>query len=180
VVAGALVLIVAAVALVRFGWEGRRAVAWAGWGALAVALVLLATADGAWGVAVGTTLGMSVALAVVLYAGWREPARARRAPREAPSITLPHGGSELGRRFAVFVLVVPVAFAATQWLAYGSQALARAAGWNGTDATVLMLFAQPVLWGVLMTWQMTRSGPGAMVVPPLLTAGAGTILWSLS
>ncbi|SOB79812.1 hypothetical protein SAMN06297144_0744 [Sphingomonas guangdongensis] len=179
-VAVALLLIVAAVALVRYGWAGRPAAAWAGWGGIAAALLLLALSDGAWGVAVGTTLAMMAALAIVLYAGWREPARARRAPRTPPSVTLPHGGAEFGRRAAVFALVVPVAFAATQWLAFALQALARSSGWNATDATVLMLLGQPLLWGVLMTWQMTRSGPAAMVAPPVLAALAGTLLWSLS
>lgn len=176
-IAGALILIIAAMLLVRIGWDGRRGVALAGWAAGIVGLVVLTIGEGAWGLAVGTVVGIVTALAIVLHAGWTSPAKVQRPPREAPSITLPRRWSDLGRRVAVFVLVVPVAFAAAQWLTFGVQAAARRGGAGDADALVLALFLQPTLWGAIMCWQMTRSGPARMIALPVIATAAGTILW---
>ena len=127
-IAAALLLILVAVALVRLGWGGRRGVAGAGWALGIAALLMLAARDGAWGLAIGTVTGIAAALAFVLHAGWTSPAKTRRAPREAPAILLPRRWHDLGRRVLVFVLVVPIAFCAAQWLAFAVQAVARRAG----------------------------------------------------
>lgn len=176
----ALIGIVAAMLLIRAGWAGRRGAAAVGWAVAVAALFTLAWRDGAWGLAVGTVAGMAAALAMVSHAGWRSPVKVRRPAREAPSIVLPRRWSDGGRRILVFVLVVPVAFVAAQWLAFGAQALARRAGAGDADTLVMTLFLQPTLWSVLMCWQMTRSGPAKMVAGPIATAALGTILWGVA
>ena len=173
----ALIAILAGIALIRLGWGGRRGAAGIGWGLAAAGLVALAARDGAWGVAVGTVTGMAAALAIVLHAGWNSPAKVQRAPREAPSILLPRRWHDLARRVLVFVLVVPIAFCAAQWLAFAVQAVARRAGARDADTMVLTLLLQPILWTVLMAWQMTRAGPARMVAPPAAAAVLGTALW---
>jgi hypothetical protein len=175
-----LVAITAAMLLVRLGWSGRRGVAPLGWALGVGGLLLLAANDGAWGVAVGAVAGMAVAIALVLHAGWRSPVKVRRPARTVPSITLPHRPADIARHLFVFVLVVPIGFAAAQWLTFGAQALARRAGAGEADALALTLILQPVLWGVLMAWQMTRATAMRMIAPPASAAILGTILWSLS
>ncbi|KQS03005.1 hypothetical protein ASG11_00935 [Sphingomonas sp. Leaf357] len=175
-----LAIVAAAMMLIRIGWAGRRAIAATGWGLAAIGLALLTARDGAWGLAVGMVAGIAVALTMVLYAGWRSPAKARRAPREAPSIAIPRRWSDIARRMAVFALVVPVGFVAAQWLAFGAQALARRGGMGDADATVLTVFLQPILWTIVMAIQMTRANAARMAVPPIAAALLGTILWSVS
>lgn len=175
-----LSLVCVGIGLVRWGWAGRRGAAPAGWLAAAAGLATLTAADGAWGVAIGTVAGIATALACLAWAGWTAPVRRMRAPREAPAVLLPRRWQGVARRLAVFLLVVPVAFAAAQWLAFGAQAFARGAGANAADATALTLMLQPVAWGVLMSWQMTRADAWRMIAPPLVAACAGTLLWSLS
>ena len=123
--AAALLAVATAMVLVRVGWQGPRGVAALGWALGATALIALLVQDGAWGLSVGMVVGMAVALAFVLYAGWTSPMRNVRAPREKPAISIPHHRRDLARRLAVFALAVPVAFAAAQWLAFGIQAAFR-------------------------------------------------------
>ncbi|KQT35169.1 hypothetical protein ASG29_03390 [Sphingomonas sp. Leaf412] len=176
----ALLAVAGAMGLIRIGWGGRRGLAGAGWALALAAAAVLTWRDGAWGLALATVAAMGAALALVLYAAWTSPARAYRAARAAPSIALPHRASGVARRLAVFVLAVPVAFAAAQWLAYGLQAAARAAGMGASDATAAILFLQPVLWLAIMTVQMTRAGPVQMLAAPALAALAGTALWGVA
>lgn len=175
-----LALVLIGVALIRWGWSGRSGIAGIGWMLASVALVTLAIRDGAWGVAIGIVAGTAAALALVLHAGWTSPAKVPRAVREAPSITLPRRWHDLRRRIVVFVLVVPIAFCAAQWLAFGAQAIARRAGASDADAIVLTLMLQPILWALLIAWQMTRAGPARMVAPPAAAAVLGTVLWCAS
>ena len=178
--AAALLLIALAMGLVRLGWGGRRGVAIVGWGLALLGLATLARIDGAWGIAPGGVAGMASALAGLLWSGWRTPAKAYRPAREPPSIVLPRRIGDLARRSVVFVLVVPIAFAATQWLAFALHASMRRAGMGEADAIVLMLFVQPVLWASLATWQMTRRDARRMMPPVLATALLGTVVWSVS
>ncbi len=164
--------------LVRIGWERRRAIAFAGWTAVTAAIALLARADGAWGIAMGGVVAMATALLLVLTAGCTSPARTRRAPREAPSVSIPRRRHDLIRRVVVFILVVPVGFVAAQWLAFGAQAAARHAGLGESDATVLTLFLQPVLWLTIMAVQMTRADARRMIAAPAVATVAGTMLWA--
>lgn len=166
--------------LVRVGWASSRAVAAIGWVAILAGLTVLTLRDGAWGLAIGTVAGMATALAILLHAGWRSPAKPRRPAREAPSIAIPRRWPDIARRLGVFALVVPGAFVAAQWLAFGAQALARRGGAGDADAAVLALFLQPVLWGVIMTIQMTRANAARMIAPPVVAGLFGTALWVAS
>ncbi|WP_019517395.1 hypothetical protein [Sphingomonas sp. Mn802worker] len=175
-----LFVVAAGIALVRLGWSGPRLAAAIGWALAVVALVALAWSDGAWGLAVGVVVGMAVALTCVLYAGWRSPVRERRAARDAPAISIPHHRRDVVRRLAVFALVVPIAFVAAQWLAFGMQAAVRGGGELDSDSVVLTLFLQPVIWTALLTVQLTRARPAQMVAAPLIAGIAGTILWGVA
>ncbi|HEY8603561.1 hypothetical protein [Tsuneonella suprasediminis] len=168
------------VVLIRMGWGGRRSVARAGWALAIVSLVLLARQAGAWGMATGFTVGMIVALLIVLYAAWRSPAKLRRVGRQVDAAVVLPGSAHLARRFAVFVLVVPVAFAAAQWLAFAIQAYVRGGAPIDANSFALMLILQPVIWTILMTWQMTLSNPVRMIGPPLIAAVLGALAWGLS
>ena len=176
-IAAAILLVLAGIVVVRLGWAGRRGLSAAGWAAVAAGAAMLTAGDGAWGLAIATVAVMMAALALVLHAGWRSPAKVRRPRREAPAVALPRRASGLVRRGAVFLLVVPVGFAAAQWLAFGLQAFARAGGMGETDATVLSLLLQPLLWLAILTVQMTRARTAQMVAAPAVAALAGTLLW---
>ena len=173
-----LILAAVGLVLVRLGWEARRPLAAAGWTAVIAALVLLAATAGAWGIAMGGVVAIATALLLVLAAGCTSPVKTRRAPREAPSVSIPRRPRDMMRRAAVFLLVVPVGFVAAQWLAYGAQAPARHGGLGDSDATVLTLFLQPVLWLAIMAVQMTRADARRMVAAPAVAALAGTMLWA--
>ena len=176
--AAALLVVLAGIAAVRAGWGGRRRVAAAGWAAILAGAGMLTSADGAWGLAVATVVVIMGALTMVLHAGWRSPPKVQRPLRETPAVALPRRASGLLRRGAVFLLVIPVGFAAAQWLAFGLQAFARTCGMGETDATVLTLFLQPLLWLAILTVQMTRARTMQMVAAPAMAALAGTLLWS--
>lgn len=176
----ALVAVVVAITLVRFGWNGLRGVAPLGWALGLLALVSLVIQDGAWGLSVGVVAGMAAAFGFVLHAGWTSPARTRRAPREAPAISIPHHRRDLARRVAVFALAVPLAFAAAQWLAFGIQAAVRGGAALDADAVTLTLFLQPVIWTAILTVQLTRARAAQMVAAPLVAAVAGTMLWGVA
>jgi hypothetical protein len=166
--------------LVRLGWGGRRGAAPLGWALALAALTVAGSAAGAWGVAMTTLLALGTALVALAHAGWTSPSRPWRAPRTAPAIGLTRQPLELGRRAAVFLLVVPVAFAAALWLAFGMQAMARAIGANAADVTVLTLFVQPVAWAAILTIQMTRADTARMIVAPAVAAMIGTACWVLA
>jgi hypothetical protein len=166
VIAAALALILVSIALVRVGWGG-----------ILTALTLLAATAGAWGIAIGVTAGIAAALMIVLWAGWKTPGKPGRPLRERPSVTMPHQWSDTTRRFGVFVLAVPVSFAAAQWLAFGIQAILRHAGAGAADADVTMLFLSPVLWTLLLSWQMTQVRLIEMVIPLVMAGLLGTLLW---
>lgn len=178
--AASLPAIAIAMLLVRLGWTGRRDVALAGWALAMATLGLLAWQDGAWGLATGTVVGMAAAMALVLHAGSTSPAKAGRAPRQAPAVAIPRLPGDVARRLAVFALTVPLAFAAAQWLAFAAQTMARARGVDAADALALMLFLQPLLWGVIVTVQMTRAGPMRMIAAPVVAAVMGGVLWSIA
>ena len=179
-IAVGLFVVAGAIVLVRFGWGGRRGAAPLGWALAIAGLTILTLRDGAWGLAIGTAAAIAMALALVLQAGWVSPNKPQRPAREPSSVTIPARSADLAGRLAVFLLVVPFAFVAAQWLAFGIQAIARRIGAAEADAVVLALFLQPILWGVIMTVQMTRAGPRRMVAPPTVAAVAGTILWGAS
>lgn len=180
ITAGATLVIAAAMLLVRLGWAGRRGAAAVGWLVIGTALLALTARDGAWGLAIGMLAGLLAAVAIVLHAGWVAPAKPRKPQREAASITLSRDRGDIPRRLAVFVLVVPVGFAAAECLTFGVQALARRAGAVEADTVALTLFLQPLLWGCLMAWQMTRANAARMIAPAASAAVLGTLLWGIA
>jgi hypothetical protein len=168
----------AGIGLIRHGWGGSRAVAIGGWALVTAATLLLAALAGAWGIAIAATAAMAAAIAVLLVEAWRTP-RGRTAPaRGVASITLPRPTQRaVGRRLAVFALVVPGGGAATALLAFGAQAAGRRLGWVEADTTALALLAQPIAWTLLASVQMTRVAATAMIAPALACAAAGLLLW---
>lgn len=177
-IAGGSVAAALGIGLVRTGWGGRPMLARAGWAVVVLALVALTALAGAWGIAVAATSAMAAALLLLARAGWTAPVGRARPVRAAPSVTLPRMRiAGIGRRLAVFVMVVPVGLAASALLAFGVQALTRRSGWAEADSTVLILFLQPVIWAVLASVQMLKTGPAAMIAPTLACALAGLLLW---
>ncbi|MBO9624363.1 MAG: hypothetical protein J7500_16770 [Sphingomonas sp.] len=170
---------VAGVGVLRLAWGSRRP--WltaAGWTLLGGATVLLGASGGAWGMAIATVVAMLAAgvplahNALVLPGG-----RARTVAEAANAPGWRFRASDLGRRLAVFALVVPLGFAAAQLLAFGAQAAARRAGWGDADTLTLALLLQPIAWTVLAAVQITRAGPLRMILPALVVALAGLLLW---
>ena len=180
VLALGLVLCTAGVALLRASWGQRKpALTALGWSALVLGTAAAAMAEGAWGIAMAW-LAATLAGALLLgHAVVTTPAGRAVAGREPLTTdSWRFDASDFGRRLAVFVLVVPVGFAAAQLLAFGAQAAARRAGWAEADTMVLMLLGQPIAWTILASIQITRRGPIAMIVPAVAFALAGAILWS--
>lgn len=176
-VALSLIGIAAAVLLIRLGWGGRKSLAVAGWVIAALALAWLARSDGAWGLAVGFTAGSICAVALVLYAGATSPSRAAGKAASRQSVTMPGGPEGVGRRILVFLAVVPLSFLAAQWLAFAINTAMKGEGALDANSVSTMLFIQPVVWSILMAWQMVLPGPRQMLIPPALATAAGIAIW---
>ncbi|KQN26515.1 hypothetical protein ASE86_10480 [Sphingomonas sp. Leaf33] len=175
--AAAVALAIAGIVLVRVGWGGLRHVAVGGWAAVVVAILALAVGEGAWGIAVGVTVAMLVALGLLARDGVRT-APTRNPPARTPaSVTLPHRALGVGRRLAVFLLVVPVGVAASYVFAMGAEAAAMRLGWHPADRTALAFIAAPVAWTLLASIQLMQAGPLRMILPPAVCAAAGGLLW---
>ena len=179
VIAIALALLVPAVALLRLGWRGDTRVAYAGWAIGAVSLFSLAILEGAWGLAVGFALAIIIALSLVLYAAATSPVRARRGTRKSAIATAP-ADPTIGRRLFVFTLVVPVSFLSAQWLTFGLIAVMKSGGPLEANSVATAFMLQPLVWALLMAWQMCQAKPSAMVWPPAAVALLGTLLWCLA
>ena len=179
VVAVALALLVPAVALLRVGWSGDTRLAYAGWAIGATSLFSLAVIEGAWGLAVGLTLAIILALTLVLHAAATAPVRVGRDTRIA-SAPVTSAAPQIGRRVLVFTLVVPVSFAAAQWMAFGLNAVMKNGGPLEANSVATAFMLQPFVWTVLMAWQMCQANPSAMVWPPAAVALLGTVIWWLS
>lgn len=169
-----------AVLLIRLGWGGRRYLAGAGWAVAALAAGSLTVTGGAWGLATAITAGSVFALIAVLQAGAVSPRRALRKAAAAPAVALPGGPEGIARRVSVFLAVVPLSFLAAQWLAYAVNTAMKGGAPLDANSVATMLFVQPVVWTLLMAWQMTLRGPRAMLIAPALAAALATALWSLS
>lgn len=172
-------LCAAGVAMLRASWGRRKpALTGLGWGALVLGTIAAAVAGGAWGIATAWLAATLVAALLLAHAVATTPAGRVAGTRDTLTTdSWRFDASDFGRRMAVFLLVVPVGFAAAQLLAFGAQAAARRAGWAEADTMVLMLLGQPIAWTILASIQITRSGPIAMIAPAALFALAGAILW---
>jgi hypothetical protein len=169
----------AGVALLRASWGRRRpALTAAAWGALVLGTVLATAMEGAWGITIAWLVATVLAGALLAHAAATAPAgRAAGGRDPLTTETWRFQASDVGRRLAVFALVVPLGFAAAQLLAFGAQAAARRAGWAEADSMVLALIGQPIVWTLLASIQITRRGPLRMIAPALICAILGTILW---
>lgn len=174
-----IALSAAGVGVLRASWgKSRRGLTALAWAALAAGTIAAAAVGGAWGIAVAWLVATGTAALLLAYAAVAAPAGRAASGREPLTTeTWRFQASDLGRRLAVFALVVPLGFAAAQLLAFGAQAAARRAGWAEADTIVLMLLLQPIAWTVLAAIQITRHGPLRMIAPALVCAIAGTILW---
>lgn len=168
------------VLLVRLGWGGRRSVALGGWALAVASLALLTRAGGAWGLATGLSAGAVFAPVAVLYAGAVSPRRTARREGSGPAIGLPLKPEGVLRRVSVFLAVVPLSFAAAQWLAFAVNTAIGGGAALDANSVSAMLFVQPVAWSVLMAWQMVLPGPRQMVLPPALAAAAATLVWAIA
>ncbi|MET0238748.1 MAG: hypothetical protein ABW184_02520 [Sphingobium sp.] len=142
-----------AVLLLRRGWE-RVDRYWPllalAWGLLVLGILLAAVAEGAWGVAIASSIAMLAGLACLAVAVWRAPPdKARAAERRTPAP--PDGGGALhpGRRIVTFLMVVPLALIVSTALALTARALVAISGGAEADANVATLFLTPLLWGIL-------------------------------
>jgi hypothetical protein len=174
----AALAVVTGMVLVRLGWNRRLAMGVAGWLLTAAALVACARAAGAWGVAVVALVAMAAAFVLLIWSGWGTPVRVRRPERDRVAAVAGQGPLLLVQRLSVFLLVVPGGGAASLLLAFGLQAAVRRAGIGEADAEACFLLLLPPIWCILLAWQMMRDGPRRMVVPPLLVAALGGLLWA--
>lgn len=181
----AIAALALAVLLIRLGWGGRKGLSGPGWAIAVLALAWLTWSDGAWGLATGLTAGAVFALVVVLHAGATSPPR--RVARDGVTRTaarlqtgIPDDiarPADIARRFIVFLLVVPVAFLAAQWLAFAINAAMKGNAPLDANAVSTMMFVQPVAWSILMAWQMMLAGPRQMLVPPGFATVLATLIW---
>lgn len=173
----AISLLALAVVLIRLGWGGRKSLATGGWAIASLALAWLTWSTGAWGLAIGLTAGAVFALAVVLYAGATSPQRATKRAAASPSVQLLSGPEGITRRILVFLLVVPTSFIAAQWLAFAVNTMMKGAAPLDANSVSTMMFVQPLVWSILMAWQMVLTGPRQMLLPPALATALGTLIW---
>ena len=176
VIAFPLLLLLPAVALLRAGWSGDSRLAYAGWAVGAFSLIWLTMLDGAWGLAVGFVLAIAAALAIVLHTAATSPAKSRRAIGIA-NVAVEPGRVAIGRRLLVFALVVPVSVLAAQWFAFGLNAVMKGGAPLEANSVATAFMVQPVVWTLLMVWQVCQTKPSAMVWPPVVVASLGTVLW---
>lgn len=173
------------VALLRLSWGRPRrspALNALGWGAAATGLLLLAFAEGAWGVAVGALAAMAAAALSLAPAALAGNGSAKAARSEAPSVPLRAGAPlALGRRIGWFLLVVPGGFAASLLVAAAGLVLARRAGWSEADAIALAFYLFPLGWAVLALALMFRDRlPAASGWLAATAAAAAGIAWGLA
>lgn len=172
--------VAAGLAAIRYGWRGDERVAWLGWAAIAIAIVVAAALDGAWGIALMLLALSTVAAVPVAVAAWTSAPARLASPRGRARAVANQTDRALARRLSVFLLVVPVGCLAATTLAFGIQAAVRGAGYGDANALATILFVQPVAWGVLASVQMLAAGPRAMIVPALACALPGLLLWAVA
>lgn len=176
----ALSALALAVVLIRLGWGGYKGLSSAGWALAALSLAWLTWSGGAWGLATGVTAGAIFALVLVLYAGAVSPQRAAKRATTSPPARLAGSPQGITRRVLVFLLVVPISFVAAQWLAFAINTVIKGAAPLDANSVSTMMFVQPVVWAILMAWQMVLTGPRQMLVPPALVAALGLLIWMVA
>jgi hypothetical protein len=171
--------------LLWMGWRhGRVSKPWRsikGWAALALAFAILTWYAGAWGAAVGAMTAMLAAFVILSGVAMASPPDHGRPLREpAPVQEAWIGWRDLGRRIAIFLIVVPGAFLVSSLVALTVQAAARHAGWQDANSTTFGLFTFPLVWTIVATLLMLRSSPRAMAGRLAIVAvSSGAALWLL-
>lgn len=166
-------------ALLRAGWNGPRPAVVLGWASLLLAIVLTLNAGGAWGLAMGATIASAIALLILGYAALGTPAPANRRAVRLPPLRQPDRLrlGDLGRRCGIFFVVALLDLCAALACAWGCERLAHLAGANDANSLMTGLFALPLAWLLLASWQMTRAHILPMVLAAMITAIPGGLAW---
>lgn len=178
------VLSIGGVSLLRAAWgQPRRSAALngAGWSALTAGVVIAAMAEGAWGAAIAAMAAMLAAAAFLGAAAVSSAVQAGRTERQRSDVAAPRSELAMGRRTAVFLLVVPGAFVASFLIALAALVAARQAGWSEANAIPLAFFLFPIVWTTLVLLLMLkarlRTAVGQLAA---VAAGAGAVAWVLA
>lgn len=138
--------------------RGGGALIIAGWTLLGLALIPFGIAGGAdRGAAQGLTLAMAAALALVAWAGLRDPGKRRAARATSAGERTPRASLNIaltGRRALVFLLAGPAAAAAAVILSVAAFGLTSGIHPSNQLALTCLLF--PIFWAVLAVagaWQ---------------------------
>ena len=181
--AGGSLLGIAGVAVLRLSWgrTGRSlSLNTAGWGALAASVLCGAAAAGAWGIAVVSLWAMTAAFVSLAVAGLSSQPSARRASGRRAGM-LPEGREplRLGGRVLTFLMVAVLSMASSIAIALLVRWVALLCGAAEGNASVLALFAVPLVWTLLayfllMTGSRTRQfailgGTILAALPPILS-----------
>jgi hypothetical protein len=171
---------VAGVAVLRLAWSRPKRSAWlngGGWGLIALAAALAGAHSGAWGISVAALCGMGAALLALTHAAAGDGASAGGKVSNRRVGMLPEGREPLriGRRFATFLIVAPVAMIVSAGIAVPVRALALLAGAGEADANVIGLFAMPLAWTVLAHVLLMKESRAAQVRVLLIWAAIGII-----
>ncbi|HZF45985.1 MAG TPA: hypothetical protein VEZ26_06595 [Sphingomonadaceae bacterium] len=163
----------------RVGWQRSRALVVLGWGLLAGAAILLTLGEGAWGLTAGATVAMGAALVLLVQAAIVTPAPARLAPERiaAPVPSGPLNKRDLARRVAVFLIVAVLDLGAGLLLAWSFGSALFRSGMAEADAMAISLFALPVLWTAMASWQLTLTRLWPMVMIALWVGLLGGLIW---
>lgn len=171
---------VAGVALLRLAWSRPRRSAWlngGGWGLIALAATLAGAHSGAWGISIAALCCMGAALlALTQAAAGAEASTAGKASNRRVGM-LPEGREplRLGRRFATFLIVAPLAMIVSAGIAVPVRALALLTGAGEADANVIALFAMPLAWTVLAHVLLMKESRAAQVRVLLIWAAVGIL-----
>ncbi|MAF30152.1 MAG: hypothetical protein CL820_03525 [Croceicoccus sp.] len=146
-------LAVAGVLVLRLSWglAGRsRMLNAAGWAALAAAVLCGAVAAGAWGITVVSLWATATAFVLLAVAGWTAQPSVRRASDRRAGM-LPEGTEplRLGGRVLTFAIVAVLSMAASIAAALFVRWAALLCGAAEGNASVLALFAAPLVWTML-------------------------------
>ncbi|OJW71263.1 MAG: hypothetical protein BGO57_02540 [Sphingomonadales bacterium 63-6] len=163
----------------RAGWQRNRAFVALGWSLLVGAAILLTLGEGAWGLAAGASVAMGMALILLAQAAIATPAPARLTPERiaAPVPSGPVDKRDLARRCAVFLIVAVLDLAAGLLLAWSFGSALFRFGMAEADAMAISLFALPVLWTAMASWQLTLTRLWPMVMIALWVALLGGLIW---
>ncbi|MDG5487787.1 hypothetical protein NYR55_04010 [Sphingomonas sp. BGYR3] len=139
----------------RLAWSyAQRSAGWvgAGWGLIAASAVVAWHGAGAWGVAVAALVAMATALVALGVAALRSPPGRKTAfDRRTVVQSSSCDPMRIGRRLATFLITVPGGFLSALALGLALRGAGLILGWGEANATVAALFAVPISWAVLAT-----------------------------